>query len=69
MSLTQNFRNTLKLHPGDVANRIEWALREARIDPVPLLHMNADALVIEYNDRTTGAKMFERICGVTKKSS
>lgn len=69
MNLTVNFRNTLKLHPGDVASRIEWALREARVDPAPLLHMNADALVIEYNDRLTGAKMFERICGVAKKSS
>ena len=67
MSLTVNFRNTLNLHPGDVANRIEWALREARIDPAPLLHMNADGLVIEYNDRTTGAKMFEKICRVEQK--
>ena len=67
MSISRNFRDTLKMHPGDIANRIEWALREARDDPAPALHMNADALVIEFNDAKTGAKMFERICGVKQK--
>lgn len=69
MSIKVNFRNTLQLHPGDVADRINWALQEARIDPVPALHMNADGLVIEYNDRTTGAKIYEKICPLAKKTS
>ena len=35
----------------------------------PKLHINSDALVLEYNDKSTGHKMFEKICGVKKKSS
>ena len=67
LTIHKTFRNTLAMHPGDIAHRIEWALREAREDPAPALHMNADALVIEYNDASTGHKMFEKICPVSQK--
>ena len=42
---------------------------EARPDPVPVLHMNSDGLVLEYNDKETGHKRFEKISGVRKNNS
>ena len=42
---------------------------EARPDPVPVLHMNSDGLVLEYNDKSTGHKMFEKISGLKKNNS
>ena len=59
----------LRLHPGDVADRINWILREAREDPAPALIINADELVIEYHDLTKGSKIVERICRVVKNIS
>ena len=42
---------------------------EARPNPAPTLHMNRDGLVLEYNDKETGHKMFEKISGVKKNNS
>jgi hypothetical protein len=42
---------------------------EARNNPAPVLHMNADGLVIEYNDEETGHKIFEKISNVQKNNS
>ena len=42
---------------------------EARPNPVPILHMNSDGLVLEYNDAETGHKRFEKISGVKKNNS
>lgn len=45
-------------------------LREADIEKFePILHVNHDALVIEYNERGTGYKRFEKIAGVQKNNS
>ena len=35
----------------------------------PVLHMNGDGLVLEYNDKDTGHKRFEKISGVKKNNS
>jgi len=35
----------------------------------PKLHMNSDGLVLEYNDKSTGHKMFEKISGLKKNNS
>tara|TARA_Y100000385_G_C12542236_1_gene404290 strand:- start:82 stop:216 length:135 start_codon:yes stop_codon:yes gene_type:complete len=42
---------------------------EASNNPAPVLHMNADGLVIEYNDEETGHKIFEKISDVQKNNS
>jgi len=42
---------------------------EARPNPAPILHMNSDGLVLEYNDAETGHKRFEKISGVKKNNS
>jgi hypothetical protein len=36
---------------------------------LPKLHMNNDGLVLEYNEKGTGYKRFEKISEVKKKSS
>jgi len=36
---------------------------------VPRLHMNADGLVMEFNQLGTGYKRFEKISGVRKNNS
>ena len=35
----------------------------------PKLHMNNDGLVLEYNEKGTGYKRFEKMSGVTKNNS
>ena len=40
--------------PKTVSNRIALHFGRAKTDPAPILHMNADALVIEYNSYATG---------------
>lgn len=35
----------------------------------PKLHLNSDGLVLEYNDKETGHKRFEKISGVKKNNS
>ena len=50
--------------------RIEAFMREADFfKSVPRLHMNADGLVMEFNQLGTGYKRFERISGVKKNNS
>ena len=57
------------------AENIAWRLRtfcvyEADVEKFePKLHMNNDGLVLEYNEKGTGYKRFEKISGVRKKSS
>ena len=53
---------------------VEWRmgvwLKEADLHKFdPVIHMNGDGLVIEFNDKETGHKKFEKISGVKKKSS
>lgn len=66
---SNSFRNTLEKDAESVAFAIEVALREARSCPAPILHMNADGLVIEYNSRNGGHKMFEKISRVAINNS
>ena len=42
---------------------------EARNDPVPVLHMNSDGLVLEFNHKETGHKKNEKISEVKKNNS
>ena len=59
---------TLKLDAGKVSDRIGFFVQEAR-DGFARLHMNSAALVIEYNDKVTGHKLWEIISNVEKKNS
>mgnify|MGYP003327217307 FL=1 len=61
-------RPTLKMNAGAVADRIGFFLQESR-DGFARLHMNSDALVIEYNDKVTGHKLWEVISTVEKNNS
>ena len=61
-------RPTLKLDAGKVSDRIVFFVQEAR-DGFARLHMNSDALVIEYNDKVTGHKLWEIISTVEKNNS
>ena len=58
----------LKESPDTVIHRIEAYLREAKFGNSRLI-MNNEALVIEYNEFTTGHKRFEKISGIMKNSS
>ena len=55
--------------PKTVSNRIALHFGKARLDPAPVLHMNSDALVIEYNSYATGNKCWETISLVAKNNS
>ena len=55
--------------PKTVSNRIALHFSKARLDPAPILQMNADALVIEYNSYATGQKLWETISQVAKNNS
>ena len=55
--------------PKTVSNRIALHFSRARVEPKPVLHMNADALVIEYNAFDTGYKKWETIARVAKNNS
>ena len=55
--------------PKTVSNRIALHFSKARLDPAPVLHMNTDALVIEYNSYATGRKVWETISRVAKNNS
>ena len=59
----------LRDDPKTVSNRIALHFSKAKVDPAPALHMNADALVIEYNSYATGHKRWETISEVTKNNS
>lgn len=67
--MTATFRSTLEKDAESVAFAIEVALREARSCPAPILHMNADGLVIEYNSASTGGKIFEKISRLERNNS
>ena len=47
--------------------RLEVLMREAKDSPQPRLLVNADALVLEYNDALTGAKVFEKVAALAEK--
>lgn len=59
----------------DSAENIAFRLRtfciyEADVEKfMPKLHMNNDGLVLEYNEKGTGYKRFEKIAGVEKNNS
>lgn len=55
--------------PKTVSNRIALHFSRARVEPRPVLHMNADALVLEYNAFDTGYKKWETIARVAKNNS
>ena len=61
--------SALQDDPKTVSNRIALHFSRARLDPAPVLHMNADALVIEYNSYDTGHKRWETISEVVKNNS
>jgi hypothetical protein len=61
--------NPLQDNPKTVSNRIALHFSKARLDPAPVLHMNSDALVIEYNSYATGHKRWETISEVAKNNS
>ena len=55
-------------HPHTVANRIVWKMSKVDETQPCVLHMNADALVIEYNDRVTGQKCYDKVGRVKNNS-
>ena len=59
----------LKENADSVCFRIQSYMIEASNNPAPILHMNSDGLVLEYNDAETGHKRFEKISGVKKNTS
>lgn len=61
----------LKGSAENIAFRIRtFCVYEADVEKFePKLHMNADALVLEYNEKGTGYKRFEKIAGLTKNNS
>jgi len=59
----------LKESVDTVLFRIESFMREADHGKGLTLHMNADALVLEYNEWESGHKRFEKISGVKKNNS
>ena len=61
--------NQLKENADSVCFRIQSFMIEARNNPAPVLHMNSDALVIEYNSYDTGHKRWETISEVAKNNS
>ena len=61
--------SALQDDPKTVSNRIALHFGRARLDPAPVLHMNSDALVIEYNSYDTGHKRWETISQVVKNNS
>ena len=61
--------SALQDDPKTVSNRIALHFSRARLDPAPVLHMNANALVIEYNSYDTGHKCWETISQVAKNNS
>lgn len=70
----QIYNRCTEMELNQTAMTVEWRigvwLREADTKKFePRLHVNGDALVIEYNDKETGHKRFEKISGVKKKSS
>lgn len=64
--------NIINDEPGDVADRINFILRDAMDNPAPVLRINADGIVLEYTMRTqsgTKAKFFEKVARLRKNNS
>jgi hypothetical protein len=61
--------SALQDDPKTIANRIALYFSKAQSNPAPVLHMNADALVIEYNCYGDGSKRWQKISEVAKNSS
>jgi len=61
----------LKGSAENIAFRIRtFCVYEADVEKFePKLHMNNDGLVLEYNEKGSGYKRFEKMCGVTKNNS
>ena len=61
----------LKGNAENIAFRLRtFCVYEADVEKfVPKLHMNSDGLVLEYNEKGTGYKRFEKIAGVEKNNS
>ena len=61
----------LKGTAENIAFRLRtFCVYEADVEKfIPKLHMNNDALVLEYNEKGTGYKRFEKIAGVEKNNS
>ena len=61
----------LKGNAENIAFRLRtFCVYEADVEKfIPKLHMNSDGLVLEYNEKGTGYKRFEKIAGVEKNNS
>jgi len=61
----------LKGTAENIAFRLRtFCVYEADVEKfIPKLHMNNDALVLEYNEKGTGYKRFQKIAGVEKNNS
>jgi len=61
----------LKGTAENIAFRLRtYCVYEADVEKfIPKLHMNNDALVLEYNEKGTGHKRFQKIAGVEKNNS
>ena len=59
----------LKENADSVCFRIQSYMIEASRNPAPILHMNANALVIEYTDSETGHKRVEKISDIRNNTS
>jgi hypothetical protein len=61
----------LKGNAENIAFRLRtFCVYEADVEKfMPKLHMNSDGLVLEYNEKGTGYKRFEKIAGVEKNNS
>ena len=59
----------LRDDPKTISNRISLHFSRAQVEPRPVLHMKAHALVIEYNSYATGHKRWETISEVAKNNS
>ena len=61
----------LKGTAENIAFRLRtYCVYEADVEKfIPKLHMNNDALVLEYNEKGTGYKRFQKIAGVEKNNS
>ena len=61
----------LKGNAENIAFRLRtFCVYEADVEKfMPKLHMNSDGLVLEYNEKGTGYKRFEKIAEVEKNNS
>lgn len=51
----------------EIIFNLEVMLRAAKDSPQPRLLVNANALVVEYNDAATNAKIFEKVATLIEK--